>query len=393
MSDDSFSEVSSEGWFSRIWESIKSVAVGLLLFVVSFPVLFCNEGRAVTTAKSLTEGAGAVVSISADRVDPGNEGKLVHMTGDATTSETLVDPDFGVSANAIKLERRAEMYQWQEEKKSEKKKELGGSEKTVTTYDYRKDWAPKLIDSSDFKKPEGHANPSTMPVEGQTWTASKVTLGGFTLSEGLVGMLNQKDDLKVDEKAVAALPQAVKARVKLSAGGYYMGNDPTAPAVGDTRISFRAVRPATVSIVGRQVSSTFEAYRAKAGGTILLLTYGTNSADSMFKAEQEANKTLTWILRGVGAFMMAVGIFLVFRPLAVVADVVPFIGTFLGAGIGIFAGLVALTLSLVTIAIAWLFYRPLLGIALLVLAGGAAYGLTYLAKQRRQAREAPGAAA
>src|SRR5262245_2410096 len=298
MSDDSYSEVSSQGWFSRIVESIKSVAVGLLLFVLSFPTLFCNEGRAVTTAKSLTEGAGAVVSVSADRVDPGNEGKLVHMTGNATTTETLVDPDFGVSVNAIKLERHAEMYQWEEEKKSEKKKKLGGGEETVTTYDYRKTWSPRLIDSSSFKKPEGHSNPGTMPVESQNWTASKVTLGAFTMSEDLVGRLDKKEDHKVDEKAMAAVPGGMRNRVKLSTGNFYMGTDPGSPAIGDVQVSFKEVRPATVSIVGRQVSSTFEPYHAKAGDSILLLTYGTISADSMFKAEQEANKTLTWILRG-----------------------------------------------------------------------------------------------
>ena len=393
MSDDSYSEVSSQGWFSRIAESIKSVAIGLLLFVLSFPTLFCNEGRAVTTAKSLTEGAGAVVSVSADRVDPGNEGKLVHMTANATTGETLVDPEFGVSANAIKLERHAEMYQWEEEKKSETKKKLGGGEETVTTYNYRKAWSPRLIDSSSFKKPEGHSNPATMPVESQSWTASKVTLGAFTLSEGLVGQLDKKEDHRIDDKAVAALPSAMRNRVKPSAGSYYMGKDPDAPAVGDMKILFSMVPPATVSIVGQQVSSTFETFRAKAGGTVLMLTYGTVSADSMFKAAQEANKTLTWILRGVGCFMMALGIFLVFKPLAVVADVVPFIGSLLGAGIGVFAGLVALTLSLVTVAIAWLFYRPLLGIALLVVAGGAVYGLRVLAKKKAEARAAPGVAA
>ena len=39
-----------------------------------------NEGRAVRTAESLEEGAGAVVSVPADAVDPGNEGKLVHVS-------------------------------------------------------------------------------------------------------------------------------------------------------------------------------------------------------------------------------------------------------------------------------------------------------------------------
>ena len=123
---DSYREVTSQGWFSRIFDSIKSVLVGLLLFVVSFPLLFWNEGRAVETAKSLQEGAKTVVSVSADAVDQGNAGKLVHMSGQATPTETLEDPDFGVSASVIRLVRKAEMFQWEEEKKSETKTKLGG---------------------------------------------------------------------------------------------------------------------------------------------------------------------------------------------------------------------------------------------------------------------------
>lgn len=65
---------------------------------------------------------------------------------------------------------------------------------------------------------------------------------------------------------------------------------------------------------------------------------------------------------------MAVGIGLILRPLAVLSDVVPFLGGLVGFGIAIIALLVAGALSLVTISIAWLFYRPLLGITLLVIA-------------------------
>ncbi|HWN43032.1 MAG TPA: hypothetical protein VNW71_12480 [Thermoanaerobaculia bacterium] len=74
---DRFTVTTSKSWFSRLAESIKSVLVGLVLFVVSFPILFWNEGRSVKTARSLEEGSGAVVSVSSDLVAPGNEGKLL----------------------------------------------------------------------------------------------------------------------------------------------------------------------------------------------------------------------------------------------------------------------------------------------------------------------------
>ncbi len=97
------------------------------------------------------------------------------------------------------------------------------------------------------------------------------------------------------------------------------------------------------------------------------------------------NATLTWILRGVGFVLMAFGIGLVFAPLAVLADVLPFLGDMLRMGVGLFAGLVAGALSLVTIAVAWLAYRPLLGIGLLVLAVGLIVALRMLTRRRRPA--------
>ena len=263
----------------------------------------------------------------------------------------------------------------------------------MTTYTYRKTWSPNVIDSSSFKRPDGHENPSAMPAASQNWTATKVTLGAFTLSEDQVGMLEKSEPLKVDANAAAALSPAMKPRAKLDQGGYYMGKDPASPAVGDAKITFQVVRPATVSIVARQVGSTFEAYPAQAGDSILLLTYGTVSADSMFKAAEKANVILTWVLRGLGFFMMFLGLNMVLRPFAVVADVLPIVGSIVGAGTGMVSGLVAVCLSLITIAISWLYFRPVLAVGLLLLAAAGLAGLIYLGWKRKKARPAAPAVA
>ena len=54
---DPFTVTTNESWGSRLVNSIKSVIFGFVLFVVAFPLLFWNEGRAVQTARSLEEGA------------------------------------------------------------------------------------------------------------------------------------------------------------------------------------------------------------------------------------------------------------------------------------------------------------------------------------------------
>ena len=85
----------------------------------------------------------------------------------------------------------------------------------------------------------------------------------------------------------------------------------------------------------------------------------------MFDKAQRDNTIFTWIIRGLGCLLMLIGLSLIFKPLVVVADVIPFLGDLLGMGLGLFATIIALPLSLITIAIAWIFYRPVIGIILL----------------------------
>jgi len=68
---------------------------------------------------------------------------------------------------------------------------------------------------------------------------------------------------------------------------------------------------------------------------------------------------------------------------------VPFFGDIVGAGTGILAFLIALPLTLVTIALAWLAYRPLIGIPLLLAAvGSIVFGIMKLIKSRKKTRAA-----
>jgi hypothetical protein len=380
---DSFTEYTSEGWLSRLGGSIKSVLVGVLFFLVSFPLLFWNEGRAVKTARSLDEGASAVVSVPSDRVDPTNDKKLVHTTGQATTDEVLNDADFGIALNAIKLIRNVEMYQWEERTTSEERKKLGGGTERVTRYDYEKVWASQVIDSDLFKHPEDHRNPSRMPFESRTLVARKVTLGAFTLSSEQVGMLDEGEDLQIDP-AMEAAPRRVK--VSLDSGMFHTGADPSSPDIGAVRVRFEVVRPKAVSVVGQQTGDTFEPYKARAGDDILLVKESALSAAAMFEAARTENTIITWVLRVVGWLLMFFGLLMVFRPISVFGDVVPIVGSILGAGLGVFSFLVASALSTLTMGLAWVFYRPLLGFILLAASVGAFVLLSGVARKRKQGR-------
>lgn len=411
---DEFTDVEYTGWGSKIMNSIGGVVIGILLFIVSFPILFWNEGRAVHTAQDLAEGKGNVVSIAdASKLDSAAEGKLVHLTGKADTTAELKDDKFGVQALAIRLVREVEMYQWQQEQKKEKKKKLGGGEQTVTKTTYKKVWSAEPIASDTFKYPKGHTNPP-MPYKSETWTADKVTLGAYKLTPDLVKQISGDTKIPSVKETLDSVPETLRGKLQLkdgylyqaapqdaaaskekaaatedSGGGDYAVDEPdSAPGatLGDVRIQFKMVKPATVSIVSRLRGDTFEPYKAGSGTTIDRLMMGDKSAAAMFEQMESENAMLTWILRLVGFVLMAVGIALCFQPLVAIADVIPIMGDILGAGTVIVAIGLALPLALITIALGWVTYRPLVGIPLLVVAVGGLVGLTMLGRSRRAAK-------
>jgi hypothetical protein len=105
----------------------------------------------------------------------------------------------------------------------------------------------------------------------------------------------------------------------------------------------------------------------------------------MFAAAEAENNLLAWILRLVGFVLMFLGLLSVFQPLKVLADVLPLAGSIVGAGTGFVAFALSLAGSLTIIAFAWLWYRPVLGIALLALAG---VGIYFLVKALRKPKTA-----
>ncbi|KAJ1110747.1 hypothetical protein NDU88_008093, partial [Pleurodeles waltl] len=101
------------GFLGRLSETSGGMLIGLVVFSLSFYVHFTNEGRAVKTAASLDEGLSIVVSLdTVNRVEPQNEGRLVHLSGVLSTSKPLNDPNYGISIECVKLKRQVEMYQW-----------------------------------------------------------------------------------------------------------------------------------------------------------------------------------------------------------------------------------------------------------------------------------------
>mmetsp|Transcript_19269 Transcript_19269/g.28589 ORF Transcript_19269/g.28589 Transcript_19269/m.28589 type:complete len:188 (+) Transcript_19269:3-566(+) len=108
----------------------------------------------------------------------------------------------------------------------------------------------------------------------------------------------------------------------------------------------------------------------------------------MFDAAEEENKFATWLIRLAGFAIMTFGLYLVFRPIEVFADIIPFVGSIIGCGLVFMAVLISSILSLVTISIAWLAARPEIGAIVLCVSlavvGLCAFGVKKFGKKKSE---------
>lgn len=412
-----YTETKRESWLGRLGNAFKGIIIGGILVLVAIGLLFWNEGWTIERYRDLEEGKANVVSVSSETVVADNEGKLVYMTGEAETDDILSDETFQVSVNAVGLKRCVEMYQWKENSESETEKNVGGGTTTTTTYTYDKVWSSSVIDSSSFQE-SGHDNPDSMPYQGETWLAEKVTLGTFDLSPSLIAAMGPWEKYEIEpqkteavsegDASAAATENAVTENAvtenavtevptdavledgenttilrQFHQGGYYIGNHPDSPQIGDTRITFEVVRPKEISLISQQHGNTFIPYQA-VHGTLELLENRLASVEEMFANAHSANRFMAWILRLVGVALMFFGLKMILAPLSVLADVLPILGNIVEFGTSVFAFLMALAGSLLTIAIAWFFYRPLIGVPLLVASGGLFVYSFWKARKRKE---------
>ena len=361
-------ELTNQPIFGRIGNSIVGMLFGFLLVIGSIVLLFWNEGRAVATAKSLREGAATVIDVPADNVNSANESKLIHVTGETSVTDPLQDPIFNVSEKALRLRRNIEVYVWKEKKESKSRDKIGGGKETTTTYSYEKAWSPDLIKSSSFKSAEDHQNPPRLEIPKKEFVATDATLGQFRLTPQIIGKVSGDETLEATNDQLSQVSENFQSKLKVDGNQYYLGTDPGNPEIGDEKISFGVLRPGTLSVVAAQTKQSFTPYVTTNEREIELVETGNVSAAQMFAHAQAANRTLTWILRVVGFAAMFFAGMLVLGPISAMARILPFLGSLVELGFAIVSFFLSAIMSLLVIAVAWIVYRPILGIALILIA-------------------------
>lgn len=343
---------------------------GLVMIVLGIGLLWWNEGNDVKNIKTIKEARSVLVNVSSDKVDPANEGKLVSTNGKLEIGdEYLIDSTFGVqSPKTAKMVRIVEMYQWVEEEHED--------DDGYVTYTYKKEWKTDLVDSSRFSDTTKD-NPTTMPYEEESFYATNVNLGAFTLSDAQKALL--------ETSAVVTLGETVSVPL-----GYYKVNNYIASVenlgnanVGDVRISFRYNNDKEVSILAKQSGSSFLPYISKQGKEMFRVESGIMTGDDIINVVEEENNILKWVLRLLGIILNMSGFAALLSPIAFLVKWIPLLGKGIAKVIGWIGGLVGLIVSFVVIAIAWLFFRPIVSIIMFVGVGGAIFLIVKLIKKSR----------
>lgn len=422
-----YQEQKTTGYGTRVGNSFKAIGSGLIMFCIGTALLWWNEGRTVKTEKMLDEVGGNYVEMeNPNKKDASLDGELICGTALATTEDSLSDAQFGVGAKAIALHRRVEYYQWVESSEEKSEDKLGGKEVTTTTYTYSKKWVSTPVESSKFKDP-AYQNKNTVltTVEESDQYAENVSFGAYKLNETLIHRISSSEglDLAISEdllkdldknaqvayerfygtkktaskaveqpaettvlsdsaKAVADSLKAVNDSIIKNAVNkkdfeyvhqagnvLYFGRVPGSPEVGDVRVTFEKVVPAKVTVMAVVDGDSFKPYKAKNGKRFQTLVMGKRSGDDIIEADKEANNMWLWLLRGIGVLLVIGGLKGIFGFLETILKVIPFIANIFGWGVGVVCTIIGVAWSLIVIAIAWLFYRPILGITLLVIAG------------------------
>lgn len=371
MSENSFVEVTTQGWGSRIMGSLWGALFGVLLFLLSFVVLWMNEGR--TDISRIAENS---LPVNASTVDSSAEGKFVAISGVLESSEKLGDPSYLAEGNYLALNRSVEMYAWVERAKSEKKKNTGGSESTTTEYTYAKDWTSSPASSSNFKDPAGHENPQ-LTIEGQSYKVKTAQVGAYSIDPSRISLPSASQ--------LTLTPEMVlEKKSTLEGNKLYLGKaTPAEPKVGDTRISYSALpNSINVTAFGQQQGSSLVPYSE---GDSQLYTVYQDTRDGAIATMRSSYKTIGWILRLVGFLMMWFGLSMLLAPISTLLDVLPFLGNVSRTMLNLITFVIAAILSVITIIISILLHSVIfLALLVLLLVGGGGFYLyqQYQAKQK-----------
>ena len=138
----------------KIKNSFGGVIGGIILLIAGTCLLWWNEGNNVKNIATTNEVEKTAIEVKFDKVESSNDGKLILVTDKLNViDDEISDEEFGVAIKTARLQRKVEIYQWEEDSSTD--------DDGDTTYTYSKKWSEDLIDSGNFHN-KSHVNPTSV---------------------------------------------------------------------------------------------------------------------------------------------------------------------------------------------------------------------------------------
>ncbi len=378
---------STDGFMSRLFNSVIGVLIGLVLFLASFVILWWNEGNVIAEKGAFEEMRKVVQKAQVSAPAAKHNGKLVFASGPLKSVEKIGDAPYLKAGDFLVVERVVEMYQWTEKSETRRKSNLGGSSTRETTYTYALGWAPGRVESASFQMSAGHENPP-LTVEGHRRMVKKSSLGKFD-GAAILERVYPTENLPVTKENLASGKETKGAVI--NKGLLYFKKDPkaTGDKIGDVRVSYRVVRQGPFSVMARQMpGGKLGLWKSKNGKEKFLVEEGKKQPKQMIEHGKEAASDMAWVFRFVGFAVMWIGLNLLAGPLITLLDFIPILATVGRFVLGAIFGLVAFVLSGVTMLVSMIAHSPVLLVLFLGAAiGGAVYYVRVVKPKKDAAAE------
>jgi len=348
------------------------VVFGLILLLAGSLALFWNEWRSAAATATLTAGERALVAADLDRVPPEGTAGLVHLSGPARPSGPVTDPLLPLTAEVLRLDRVVEMYQW---------REFSQGTGDNRTDNYEAVWAEGRIPSERFRDRLRHTNPPAPSIRSARFYPEEVALGAYAVAPELLDRLPASEAVAVPGREVFVDGRALRGE-----GAAFFTGSPTSPAIGDVRVRFDAVPVGEISVLGGLDGAILRPWTAPNGGTVAMAEPGLRTSSQMFAAGYRSNALTTWLVRAGGTLGIFVGFSVL---LGHIARRLPPLAALKAKMRGPIAFSLALAWALAVIALAWLVFRPLLGLGLVAVSAALFVALGALGARRAEDRLAP----
>lgn len=284
----------SGGAMDSFMNSYGALIIGIILIIAGLITFWVNESRI-----DMSKVAKKSIEVSASKADKTYDGELVSVTGNIVTPSYATDPQYLSQGDYLLLERKVEMYSWDEHTTSSS---------TETKYTYSNIWTENPKNSLNFKVRFGHEN-TFMQVRSETFRAAAAKIGVYFINLVNITMPSpQEIKLTSSNTILGGYKKLDGNYIYIGIGNLYNSQ------VGDLRISYKAVaNDSEFTVFGKQSGDSIGPYEYKNEKLFRTVKGAREQAIAQLASEYT---TGLWMGRIIAIVLFCLGVFLLVKKVA-----------------------------------------------------------------------------